>query len=111
MATKWWISTSSTSFTTAANYSDNAAPANGDTIIFNHLGTASVLTNLGSSLTTLTVIVEKSYTGSIGVLAVGGSSGTYLTMDGGTVHIERPAAFGSGSGSSLLMFDTGTGTN
>ena len=101
MAVKFWVSTSSTSFSTAANWSDNAAPANGDTLIFSHLGTASVETDLGSTLTTITLIKEKSYTGRIGVLT--SAAQTYLTFDGGVVHLEQPPVQGSPTGSPLVM--------
>jgi hypothetical protein len=101
MATKYWKSTSSTDFTLAANWSDAAAPANGDTLILNHLGTASIETNLGSVLTGITLIVEKSYLGRIGVLT--STTQTYLTFDGGTISIGTPPAQGSPNGSSLIM--------
>lgn len=106
MATKTWISTSSTSFTTAANWSDNAAPANGDTLIFNGQGTANVATNLSTTLTGLTLIVEKSYGGQIGVLS--GSTATYLVIDGGTLHVGQQSGQGSPTGSSLVMVNFGS---
>jgi hypothetical protein len=105
MATKYWISTSSTSFNTAANWSDNVAPANGDTLIFNYLGTASVLTNLSTVLTTVTIIKEKSYVGSIG--SISGATWTYLVLDGGTLYYEQTTGQGSASGSPLCMINFG----
>jgi hypothetical protein len=102
MADKHWISTSSTSFNTAGNWSDGVAPANGDTLRVNHLGTANIATNLGSTLTTVTLIVEKSYLGQIGSLTSAGVA-TYLTFDGGTIHLEQAPIQGSPAGSSLLM--------
>lgn len=106
MATKYWISTSSTSFNTAANWSDTAAPANGDTLVFNSLGTASCTTNLSTSLTTITLIVEKSYTGNIGVLS--GATATYLVLDGGTLYAEQTTGQGGPTGSPLIMVNFGS---
>jgi hypothetical protein len=106
MAVKYWISTSSTSFNTAANWSDGNAPANSDTLVFNHLGTASVLTNLGTILTGVILIKEKTYTGSIGVLT--GATATYLVLDGGTLIAEQNTGSSRGSGSPLLMVNFGS---
>lgn len=106
MATKFWISTSSTSFSTGANWSDTNAPANDDVLVFNHLGTANCTSDLGTSLTGLTIIVEKSYTGRIGVLS--GSTATYLVIDGGTIHIGQQSGQGSASGSNLIMINNGS---
>lgn len=109
MATKYWISTSSTSFTTGANWSDSAAPGNNDTLIFNHLGTANCSTNTASSLTGVTVIVEQSYTGQLGALTSAGVA-TYFQLDGGTVFIGRKTAQGSGSGPTLVMLKNSSTT-
>ncbi len=105
MATKFWISTSSTSFNTAANWSDAAAPVNNDTLVFNALGTANVETNLSTVLTGITIIKEKSYVGQIGVLTA--TAQTYLVLDGGTAYLENTTG-GDGSGSPLLMLNFGT---
>lgn len=102
MATKHWISTSSTSFNTAANWSDGVAPANSDTLIVNQFGTANISTNIGSTLTGITLIVEKSYLGQIGSLTSAGVA-TYLTFDGGTIHLEQLPIQGAPAGSSLIM--------
>lgn len=109
MATKFWKSTSSTSFNTAGNWSDGAAPLAGDTLIFNYLGTASVASNLDSNLTNITLIVEKSYSGNIGVLSA--TAQTYLELDGGTVYLETPVSQGSPTGSQLLMIMNSNGTS
>jgi hypothetical protein len=108
MATKYWLGTTSTSFNTAANWSDAAAPANSDTLIFNYRGNAgnSCTTNLSTILTGITLIVDKSYTNDIGVLS--DTVATYLVLDGGTVHIGQQTGQGSASGSTLLMIDTGS---
>lgn len=107
MARKHWISTSSTSFTTASNWSDGVAPANSDTLVFNSLGTANVETDLSTTLTGLTLVVEQSYTGQIGVLA--GNTATYLTISGGTLKVGQSTGQGSAAGSPLVMVDFGGG--
>lgn len=97
-----WISTSSGDFTSASNWSTGVAPANGDTLYFNSSGTASVTSNLGSTLTTITCIIDQSYPGSIGTIS--GSTFTYLTFDGGTIFIgQRAGGPGSQSGSPQIM--------
>jgi hypothetical protein len=106
MATKFWKSTSDTSFNTAGNWSDTAAPANGDTLIFDYRGTASVTTNLGTILTGITIRKMRSYTGQIGVLS--GSTATYLVLDGGTVYYEQETGQGSPTGSNLCLINFGS---
>jgi len=106
VATLYWISTSSTSFNTAGNWSTGAAPSNGDTVIFNYLGTANCSTNLGTSLTTVTLIVEKSYTGTIG--SISGATWTYLVLDGGTLHYHPTTGQGSPSGSPQVLVGFGS---
>lgn len=107
MATKYWISTSSTSFNTAANWSDGNAPANDDVLCFDYRGTANVETNLSTVLTGIVIRKEKSYTGRIGVLSSTGSTATYLVLDGGTLHYEQDTGAGVGSGSPLCMINFG----
>jgi hypothetical protein len=109
MATKWWISTSSTSFNTAGNWSDGVAPASSDTLIYNYLGTANCETNLGTSLTGVTVIVEKSYSGQIGSITAAGVA-TYLALDGFTAYIGQRTGAGSPTGSQLVLLSN-TGSN
>jgi hypothetical protein len=107
MPTKYWISTSSGSFNTAANWSDTLAPANNDVLIFGAYGTADVNANLSTILTGVTVIVEKAYPGKIGTI----SGGTFapLVLDGGTARIgESSGGPGSQPGSSQIMLDFGT---
>lgn len=101
MATRTWTSSSSTSFSTAGNWTPSGAPANGDVLFLNHLGTASIETDLGSTLTGITLNVEKSYTGRIGVLT--STTQTYLTFDGGTINLGIQPVQGSPAGSPLLM--------
>lgn len=112
MPTKYWISTSisgsGSNFATAANWSDNAVPLSGDTLIFNHLGTASVLGGLTTLATnTATVIIkEKSYVGSIG--SISGATWSYLTLDGLTLYYEQTTGQGAPSGSPLCLINGGT---
>ena len=105
MATKYWISTSSTSFSTAGNWSDGVAPANSDTLVFNGVGTANCSSDLSTVLTGVTIIVEKSYTGQIGT--VSGATVTYLVLDGGTLKMPRTTGAGSASGSQRVMVNFG----
>lgn len=108
MGTKFWISTSSTSFNTGANWSDNAAPSNNDVLIFNGVGTANCSSNLSTVLTGVTVIVEPGYTGYIG--NVSGATADYLVLDGGTLKMPRTggAAGTSSAGSQRVMIDFGS---
>jgi hypothetical protein len=109
MATKYWISTSSTSFSTAGNWSDNSAPADGDTLIFGSYGTANVATDLdGSGLQTVTVIVEPGYSGQIGALSAGAA--TYLTLDGGTLLMPGTPNVSNAAGSQRVWINFGTTT-
>src|SRR5688500_12572608 len=110
MATKWWISTSSTSFNTAANWSDGIAPANGDTLVVNGAGNASIATNLNADLTGITLIVEPGYTGEIGAVTAGVA--TALALDGGTLKMPRAQAGGRSAGSPrvIVRFDKSDGT-
>ncbi len=108
--THHWKSTSSTSFTTAGNWSDGNAPGNGDTLIFNSLGTANVETDLSTALTTVTVIVEQSYQGRIGTLSSAGVA-AYLVLDGGTLIVgQNTGGSSSGQGSPLVLVDFGSTT-
>ena len=107
MATKYWLGTTSGSFNTAANWSDGVAPANSDTLIFDWRGGSNPVTsNLGTTLTGITVIKEKSYTGDIGVLTA--TTATYLTFDGGTLYYEQGTGQGSPEGSGTAMFAFGS---
>lgn len=105
MATTYWTATSDGDFTDNANWSGDA-PGNNDIAIFNHLGTANVNENLGTSLTGVTLIVEKSYTGQIG--SISGGTWTYLVLDGGTLIYHRPVGFGSPSGCPLCLVGFGS---
>jgi hypothetical protein len=108
MATKFWISTSSTSFSTAANWSDGNAPGNNDTLIFNGIGTANCSTDLSSVLTGVTVIVEPGYSGYIGL--VSGATANYLVLDGGTLKMPKTggASSNANAGSQRVMIAFGS---
>lgn len=103
MATKYWISTSSTDFTAAANWSTTSAPANNDVLIFDGRGTASALSNLASVLTGVTLYVYKTYGGSVGVLPSGATAAAYLQFDGGTIYLQQNNGISSATGTPLLM--------
>ena len=112
MATKYWKASTASNFQTGSNWSDGAAPANGDTLVFNHLGTGNVTSGLSNTLTGVTVIIEMGYTGQIGVLDA--STRTYLELDGGTIYIGRKSPQGAGSGPGLVMIrniDGGSSTD
>lgn len=79
MANPGWTSTSSVDWDTNGNWSTGTAPANGDSVFFNHVGTANCTTGgteAGETYTDLSV--EASYNGQIG------TSGTPLAPDGVT---------------------------
>lgn len=102
MATRIWIGTSSTAFDTAGNWSPSGAPANNDTLVFNHQATANCATNLSTTLTGVTLIVEKSFTKYIG-------DGTnYLVLDGGTMYVRKASGSGSPAGSGRIMVNFGS---
>ena len=100
MGTHYWTSSSSTTFSTAGNWSDGVAPANGDTLIFNYLGTANVA-GAATGLTGCTIIVEESYSGQIGSLS--GATASYLTFDGFTCYVGQRSGGGTASGPQLVM--------
>jgi hypothetical protein len=107
MATKTWISTSSTSFSTAGNWSGGVAPANSDTLVFNGQSAISCASDLSTVLTGVTLVVEKSYTGSIGVCSA--TTQTYLVLDGGTAYIgQDTGASTTGTGPTLCMVNFGS---
>lgn len=74
MANPGWISTSSVDWDTNGNWSTGTAPTDGDSVFFNHVGTANATTGgveAGETYTDLSV--EAGYNGEIG------TSGTPLT--------------------------------
>jgi hypothetical protein len=115
MATKYWISSSASLWTTAANWSDGVAPLSGDTVIFNHLGLGSVTSGLatgigsGAGAESLTIIIEQGYTGSIGTVSATGVA-TYLTFSATletlNVYIGQKNGQGSPTGSPRILIDS-----
>lgn len=108
MATRYWVSTTPGSFTTAGNWYPSGAPANGDTLVFNALGPGSVNSGLNTSLTGVTLVVDKGYTGSIGVMPSGNTPASYLTLVGGALIVGRESGgTSSGTGSPAILVDFG----
>ena len=107
MATKYWIASTASSFQGGTGvWSDSAAPANGDTLVFGAYGTGNCNAGLTNSLTTVTIIVEPGYTGQIGTVSSGVA--TPLTLDGGTINIVAdPNQNNASSGSQRLLFAFG----
>lgn len=118
MATKFWSSTSASSWTTAGNWSDAVAPVSGDTVYLNHLGigaiTGGLATGIGSGAgaESLTLYIEQGYTGTIGSVTAGAA--TYLsfsaTLETLDCHIGLKNAQGSATGSTQLLIDAGNVT-
>lgn len=99
-----WISTSSTDWNTAANWSSGTVPVSGDTVVFAN-NSVNVDTNLNQSAVTLAALyIYQSYTG-----AIGKSDGTYLAIGATAVRIGDPGnspTTPNGSGRLLLNFGT-----
>lgn len=107
MAKKYWISSSSTSFNTAGNWSGGVAPANSDTLYFGAYGSANCATNIASTgLTGLTIIVEPGYTGQIGSVTAGVPA--YLQISGGTLRMASTPGGSIYPGSPRVLIDFGT---
>lgn len=104
MATKKWISTSSTDWATAGNWSPSGVPTNSDDVYFDATGTASVTTGLDQSTITLTSLtIAANYTGQIG------TSSAYLQISATTVNIGVPSLSSvQATGSTRIKLDTGT---
>jgi hypothetical protein len=104
MATRTWISTSSTDFNVTTNWSASTVPVTGDTIIFNSTGTAGIDANLGqSALTGITLLIYANYTGTIGSvttpLSIGATSAQIGLASNGAV---------AGGGSGRINLDFGS---
>jgi hypothetical protein len=106
LATKHWLGTT-TSFNTASNWSDGNAPANSDTLIFNHFAVGDCTTNLSTVLTGVTLIIEKSFSYDIGTLTSAGVA-TYLVLDGGTMYNGQESGQGSPTGSTTILVNFGS---
>jgi hypothetical protein len=115
LATKYWIASTASAFTTNTNWSDNVAPAAGDTLIFNHLGTGDVTSGLASGIgsgaggESLTLIFEQGYTGNFGAVSAAGAA-TYLTfaatLETLNVYIGQRNGQGSATGSPRILIDS-----
>lgn len=118
MAIRYATNTTASLFTTAANYSDTAANASGDTLYLNHLGTGGFTSGLASGIgsgagaETFTMYCDQTFTGPLGAVASGAA--TYLsfsaTLETFTAYIGRKTGQGSGTGSGRLFFDCGNVT-
>lgn len=100
-----WISTSSTAWTTSANWSNGVPGSNsGNTYFayFNNQGTANCTGN-GTNNLNLTIFKEKSYTGNLGSIT-GGVFDYVRVTNGTTIHFEQPTANGGPSGSPTALF-------
>ncbi len=102
----YWIAQTAGSWATGSNWSAGSTPSNGDTCVFNGQGLGDVNAGLSTSLTTTTLIVEKTYTGKIGTWSV--ATQTYLVLDGGTAYISQQTGQGSPSGSPQIMINYGS---
>jgi hypothetical protein len=67
MATKVWTGTVSGNFGTAGNWAGGVAPANSDTLYI--AGTVAITAGLSTGLTGINLIVDPTYTGTIGTSA------------------------------------------
>jgi len=103
---KSWVGTTNGNFGTATNWSDGAAPVNGDILDFNHLATRDVDAGLSTALTTVTLNVERSFAYKIGIRS--GSTITPLTLAGGTLNMPRSTGSGFDSGSPQVMVAFGS---
>ncbi len=85
--------------TNAANWSDGAAPANNDVLVYDS-GNVDCLYGDLSSLTGVTIKVLEGYTGRIGLPEINGSGGNayaeyrtkYMAIDGGTLEVDNSQA-------------------
>jgi trimeric autotransporter adhesin len=105
MADLVWIGGTSTSFTTAANWSPASAPVDNDNLIFDGRAQNDCSTNLSNAGTDLTSIrIKSSFTRNIGLVTTGALS--RLVVGCTTLVVGEPEGDGSvGPGSSLLAFN------
>lgn len=101
MATRRWISTSSEDWNTASNWSGNAVPATGDTVIIEN-SAVSITTGLDQSAVTLARLeIAQTFTGQIG------TSSAYLRIGATILNIGNSAAPAPPSGSNRIKIDLG----
>lgn len=103
-------------FANALNWSGGVAPVNGDTLVFDN-GSIACKYGLSTALTGIILIVDKGYSGQIGLPAINADSTTTyseyrttsLTLAGGTATINGPAltrcnlAFGANTSTVRVM--------
>lgn len=95
MASVYWISTSSTDWNTAANWSGAAVPIDGDDVfITNSSVDIAAFDASATQLTSLTI--DKSFSGKIG------SASAYLQVDATTLTVGRQSTDTSYTGSSRI---------
>lgn len=101
----WTTNTSFRNSSTGAT----AAPASGDTILFDSRATGYLTAGLSqTSLTNMTLIFDQSFAGRVGVADVATAVGTYLAIGAPTIRIGGSSGEGSPTGSALIMIDVGT---
>lgn len=110
MAAITWISTgtnaASVSWTATSNWSGGVVPTTGDTVYFTGTGSANLQSNLATGLVTLTVFVDQSYLGQIGVSS--GGTNNYLQFGGVCTVGRNTGANPVPSGPRLVMIDGGS---
>lgn len=102
MATRRWISTSSTDFNTAGNWSGGAVPVDGDDVVIENSAIDIAAYN-GSSIDLASLTIKQSYTGKIG------DSAAYLQIGvNGICEIGRDDAGLRQPGSPRINIDLGS---
>jgi len=99
MASIYWISTASTSWAIAANWSTTTVPANGDDVYITN-SAISIDTGLNQSAVTLASLsIDSSYTGRLG------TSAAALQVSATTMTIGQEVLDGQTTGSGRLRID------
>lgn len=107
MAVKTWIGSTSTSFTTAGNWSPSGIPADGDLLLFNDQATQAMDTDCDSASVgakAFDVIVDRAYP-----YHCGSSSVKFGSTGDATNNKVFKTLYFAGSGLTPSYFDTGTG--
>jgi hypothetical protein len=110
MATLYWISTSSTDWGTAGNWSTGSVPVAADDVVIQGIPGSS-LANIAaydaSAVTLASLTISMTYTGTIGNTGAGAS--TYLKVSATAWTIGTPATDGSqAQGSGRIKIDFGS---